>query len=387
MKQNRLAFHRLQHQANPTWMFIWACPAILSLVACQPVVIAAPPESATPTSMTISSSAPTASFPIPTLSQATRVPDPSRMVSATFTSSPTERPLRFDFPTPGPQPISAWRPPLYDIPWAPGPYDHFYFHRPIAADEVNWPLADYRYGGIDENSDIVHSGIDIDAPLGAPVLAAAGGMVEWAGYGLFRGVYDTQDPYGLAVAIRHDFGYQGQRLFTVYAHLKEVYVQVGQHVQPGDTLGKVGITGKTSGPHLHFEVRLGKNISWDSRNPELWLAPAQGWGTLVGLLTNADGTKINSKEILVASGENGRTWVVRTYGAGTINSDEYYQENLVLSDLPAGRYRISVVYNMVRLDAEVQIKPGLVTYFRFQGKNLYSFRPPNAPIVFLTPGP
>jgi murein DD-endopeptidase MepM/ murein hydrolase activator NlpD len=212
-------------------------------------------------------------------------------------------------------------------------------------------------------------------------------MVEWAGYGLFRGEYDTQDPYGLAVAIRHDFGYQGQRLFTVYAHMKEVSVKIGQRVESGDILGKVGITGKTSGPHLHFEVRLGTNSYWGSRNPELWLTPAQGWGILAGQLTNADGTRINSKEILVTSRENGHTWVVRTYGPSAVNRDSYYLENLVLSDLPAGGYRVSVVYYGIRLDEDVQVNPGSVTYFRFQGKNLFNLEPPDPPSVFPTPGP
>ena len=51
-------------------------------------------------------------------------------------------------PNAWPQPEKPLAPPLYDVPWALGPFDHFYFARPIAADEVNWPLADYRYGGI-----------------------------------------------------------------------------------------------------------------------------------------------------------------------------------------------------------------------------------------------
>ena len=58
--------------------------------------------------------------------------------------TPTLAPFRFDLPTPGEAPVSGWRPPLYPIPWAPTSYDHFYFARPIAADQVNWPLADYR---------------------------------------------------------------------------------------------------------------------------------------------------------------------------------------------------------------------------------------------------
>ena len=88
-----------------------------------------------------------------------------------------EEPLQFTFPTPMPAPVSLWRPPLYDVPWALAPFDHFYFVRPIAADEVNWPLPNYRYGGIFFGTEIVHTGIDIPAPRGTPVLAAGAGIV------------------------------------------------------------------------------------------------------------------------------------------------------------------------------------------------------------------
>jgi murein DD-endopeptidase MepM/ murein hydrolase activator NlpD len=129
---------------------------------------------------------------MPTLAAASAAPDP----------------LRFVFPTPAQAPVSAWRPPLYPTPWAPSPYDHFYFSRPVAADDINWPLWDYRYGG-SFFANTIHTGIDIQAPRGTQVLAAGSGKVIWTGYGLYRGIYDTTDPYGLAVAIQHDFSYQG----------------------------------------------------------------------------------------------------------------------------------------------------------------------------------
>ncbi len=99
----------------------------------------------------------------------------------------TEEPLKFTFPTPSDPPVSLWRPPLYEVPWALSPHDHFYFIRPIAADEVNWPLADYRYGYYFTGTTIVHTGIDIDAKRGTPVIAAADGTVVWAGIGLYKG--------------------------------------------------------------------------------------------------------------------------------------------------------------------------------------------------------
>ena len=75
-------------------------------------------------------------------------PHNSQQAQVPVEATSTPPPLRFDLPTPGSEPVSGWRPPLYPVPWAVSPYDHFYFARPIGADNVNWPLAQYRYGGI-----------------------------------------------------------------------------------------------------------------------------------------------------------------------------------------------------------------------------------------------
>lgn len=290
-----------------------------------------------------------------------------------------EPPLRFTLPTPGPRPISLWRPPLYDTPWALGPNDHFYFDRPIAADEVNWPLADYRYGGVFFSSDIIHTGIDIPAPRDTPVIAAANGKVVWAGFGLYYGNDDPNDPYGLAVTIRHDFGYQGKRLYTVYAHMDEIKVVTGQEVKTGDVLGLVGTTGLTTGPHLHFEVRMERNSYFTTFNPELWLAPPQGWGVLVGQLMNTNGSMLTGQDVTVRNKTTRQKWIVRTYGSQAINSDSYYEENLVLSDLPAGDYEIFVDYQEETYRLEVEIHPGAVSYFRFRGKLYFNTSLPSAP--------
>jgi murein DD-endopeptidase MepM/ murein hydrolase activator NlpD len=286
-------------------------------------------------------------------------------------------PLRFTFPVPGAAPVSLWRPPLYDIPWALGPYDHFYFKRPIAADEVNWPLADYRYGGMLPNETSIHTGVDIDAPLHTPILAAGAGTVLSAGFGLYGGANDPKDPYGMAVTIRHDFGYQGRLLYTIYAHMDRIDVQVGQHVEAGDQLGIVGLTGNTTGPHLHFEVRIESNSFFSTRNPELWLAPPQGWGVLVGKLFNTNRSLLTGQEVHVTSLASGRKWTVISYNNTTINSDDYYQENLVLSDLPAGDYEININYLDHIYLVKATIHPGAVTYFTFRGKKGYGFDLPS----------
>jgi murein DD-endopeptidase MepM/ murein hydrolase activator NlpD len=286
-------------------------------------------------------------------------------------------PLSFTFPTTGPEPISLWRPPLYPVPWEPTPYDHFYFTRPIGANEVNWPLAKYRYGGLLYAEP--HTGIDIPVPKGTPVLAAGPGEVIWAGWGLFFLQEQYKDPYGIAVAIKHDFGYSGQAIYTIYGHLNETYVYRGQRVESGEVIGLVGETGKTSGPHLHFEVRVGDSTFYLTRNPELWLAPPQGWGVLVGQVLNSDGYPMYKANVELLNEATKKRYSVVTYSKGAVNSDAYYQENVVLGDLPAGPYTMWIKNEGVDFKASLEIKPGMVTYFKFKGKFGYDFSPPPAP--------
>lgn len=374
---------------SPFFRICWITALTLCGLAaggCQPSGLLPHPSSMTPAgsvSPTAVSAPQTATPDMPTPQ-----PMPSGAPAA---ASNNDAPLRFVFPTPGSAPISLWRPPLVDVPFALGPYDHFYFARPIAADEVNWPLADYRYGGIFFGADIVHTGVDIDAPTGTPVLAAAAGKVVWSGYGLFSGAGNTDDPYGLAVAIRHDFGYQGQRLYTIYAHMRKLDVIAGQTVAQGDELGEVGETGKTTGPHLHFEVRLGSNTFYTTRNPELWLAPPQGWGVLVGRLMDTSGTLLYNKEVVVRNEDGTQYWSVRTYGPSAVVSDDYYHENMVLSDLPAGKYTVWVTYNGRLDETSIEINPGAITYFTYRGNYAFSSKLPSASSLdiyqTLTPAP
>jgi murein DD-endopeptidase MepM/ murein hydrolase activator NlpD len=302
----------------------------------------------------------------------------------------TPPPLRFNLPTPGAEPVSGWRPPLYPVPWAVSPYDHFYFARPIGADNVNWPLAEYRYGGIFFEN-VVHTGVDIPGNnIGTPILAAGSGTVVWAGWGLFtEAPLNTDDPYGQAVAIKHDFGYRGQQLYTIYAHMEAVNATLGQWVKAGEVIGYVGDTGATTGPHLHFEVRLGENTFHHTYNPELWLSPPQGWGVLVGRILDEDGEPLRWHLVQVRPEPGGKPLrTVRTYGGGASNPDPYYNENMALSDLPAGIYKISFKLEDEREQFWVEIFPGQITYFTFRAKRGFALNPPPTPrLKFLPPTP
>jgi len=300
---------------------------------------------------------------------------------------PTIEPFRFVLPTPGAEPVSGWRPPLYPVPWAVSAYDHFYFARPIAADNVNWPLAEYRYGGVFFAPNIVHTGVDIDAAEGSPILAAGPGTVISADWGLYTEAPGNEsDPYGKAVVLRHDFGYKGQSLYTVYAHMSEIIAVVGQRVETGDVIGLVGETGATTGPHLHFEVRLGGNTFYNTYNPELWMAPPQGWGVLVGRITDEKGELLNQYEVEVRPlpSEVPLRRVI-TYAQGAANADSYYQENLVLSDLPAGIYKLLINYKDKDIQLFVEIYPGQVTYFTFTDERGFEVLPPPVPTLDFLP--
>lgn len=104
------------------------------------------------------------------------------------------------------------------------------------------PIAgDYRF----------HAGTDIGAPEGTPVLAAVAGQVITA---------DFMGGYGLTVVVQHQDGNN----LSLYGHLSEIFVQPGEQVEQGNVIGRVGTTGYSTGPHLHFE--------WRHLTPNGWVA-------------------------------------------------------------------------------------------------------------------
>jgi murein DD-endopeptidase MepM/ murein hydrolase activator NlpD len=269
-------------------------------------------------------------------------------------------PLQFVFPTPIAYAApSNWRPPVLSVPLSVSPQDHFWFARPIASDSVNWPLGSYRYGSNYFGQMNIHAGIDIDAPLLTPVLAAGPGRVTWAGYGLFNfQLGRLDDPYGNAVSILHNFGFNNQPLYTVYAHMTANNVYVGEDVKTGDVIGWIGSTGNSTGPHLHFEVREGQNGYYNTRNPELWIAPYSGWGVLAGRLETIGGNPVDAASIDIYNSNNTLVQTLYTYGPRIAHPDDTWKENFVVSDLPAGGY--SLIAHIVKSSTETDTVSGEV---------------------------
>ena len=105
----------------------------------------------------------------------------------------------------------------------------------------SWPVPG---GHISQYCHYGHSAIDIAAPMGTPVLAAGTGLVIFAGW--------RNNGGGYVVWVSH-----GSGIYTTYNHLSAVLVGTGQHVSRGQIVGRVGMTGWATGPHLHFEVWRG----------------------------------------------------------------------------------------------------------------------------------
>jgi murein DD-endopeptidase MepM/ murein hydrolase activator NlpD len=111
-----------------------------------------------------------------------------------------------------------------------------------------WPVEGQITGSFGERIDpfngegAFHSGVDISAGYGQPVIAPADGVVVFA---------DLMGGYGRAIVLDHGHG-----ITTRYGHLANFAVISGQRVQRGDTLGYVGLSGRSTGPHLHYEVRI-----------------------------------------------------------------------------------------------------------------------------------
>ncbi|MGC9342011.1 MAG: M23 family metallopeptidase [Bacteroidales bacterium] len=115
--------------------------------------------------------------------------------------------------------------------------------QPISPADQFWLTSTYgyRWDPFTRNRRM-HHGIDLAGPLGLNIYAAGAGVVEVAEY--------NRHGYGKEVIINHGFGYK-----TVYAHLDEILVTRGQKIKRGEAIGTLGSTGRSTGPHLHYEIR------------------------------------------------------------------------------------------------------------------------------------
>ncbi len=284
------------------------------------------------------------------------------------------------------RPSSDWRPPAMPVPLSRDPLgrDHYLFARPIDSNATDYGLFYYPYGtgelplgGVSR----VHHGIDLSNPIGTPVRASGPGTVLFSSVDE-QDLYPSSAGYGIVIVIEHDFVWDGNILWTLYAHLDQTLVRPGDRVEMGQVIALSGNTGRSSGPHLHFEVRIGREAPLgygDTQNPVLWMAPYYGHGTLAGRFISERGNLIDNQAITLRNLDTGRVYTTTTYTFdGTINqvrNDPRWNENFVIGDLPQGRYIVFVERDGQRVSETVEIFEGMTSFIEL------------APVQVATPQP
>lgn len=323
---------------------------------------------------------PTLVSPLPTLT-----PRPSP--TTTYTPAPPS-------PTPvatleGPHPGLIATLPAGSVSYAPSELvlrEHYWFEWPVPGRI----LPTYPYGGRWPGGTWIHRGVDINADVGDPVVAVAPGVVIEAGSQLVEINGRKSDAYGIHVMMLLDQTFDGWPIYILYAHFSQVLVEQGQHVQGGELIGLAGATGFTTGPHVHLEVRIEINDNVHTRNPELWLMPREGAGTLAGRLIDPEGDYVHEWPILLYDQDGRLIRQTRTYASSVVNPDEGWGENFVFWEVPPGEYTVRVVLGGETHLWRAQAVAGRTTMARFQTLSVPvrpTATPTETPEVSATPSP
>ena len=245
--------------------------------------------------------------------------------------------------------------------------DHYWMMRPLD-DEHNDAVARfYPYGSRQDGSYPIHHGVEFVNPLGTPVRAVADGEIVVAGGDQIDVLGARDGFYGLVVVLKLDRAMDGMPVYALYGHLSEPRVAVGQRVSAGQVIGLVGETGAAEAPHLHFEVRVGANDYQHTVNPELWLEPRPGYGTLAGVLLSNAGTIVDDEaRLIIRSASGAARYETHTYPAVGVNPDPGWLENFGVGDLAAGNWTVQTFHRGQLLEATVNIVAGETTWLEIR---------------------
>ena len=256
-------------------------------------------------------------------------------------------------------------------PREPAVNDHFWVGDPFQSqNSASAASPNYQFGSTANNRYRPHHGLDISSPSGTPIQAAVEGVVVHAGPDDVRLLGAYNNFYGNAVVIRLDqsLSVAGGELgvFVLYGHLSQVLVQEGQHVQPSDVVGLVGMTGIAIGPHLHVEVRIGDNTYAHNVNPYLWMKPDAGAGAVAVRLLTASGRTWAGERLSLVRYEGAQaTWSrqIEIYlDVENIGPDPAWGENGAMGGAPAGSYSLIGTVNGEKIRQELVVRPGETTF-------------------------
>ena len=262
-------------------------------------------------------------------------------------AAPTENPSETSTPAP------TFTPP--SLPFT-STEEHFWFRRPVPEGSAVWTDKAYPYGSSKGGQLRTHHGVEFNVGYDTPVLAVASGTVVVAGNDLTDTFGPHPDFYGNLVVIQHDSVWQNQPVFTLYGHLNDIYVFVGQSVEMQQNIGLSGASGVADGAHLHFEVRHGTNSYQSTRNPLLWLYPFPQKSAVAGTVEWPDGTQVaNAPVRLVRIDADNHYQATTTYADQSVNPDNQWSENFVIDDVDPGFYEVIVDTSAKKYRSEVWV--------------------------------
>lgn len=343
---------------------LWLVALVIVLAGCAPNgdQLGTPMSADALTAQAIAQIPTITNTPVPTIGPSdtpTSTPTPTETPTPTATVTPfrtnTPRPTATEptVVTPTPAAETSNGTSSGDATWTPPPLDqgmtvadHYWMARPIPYGNTTWASRSYPYGNTNGGRLQIHHGVDIQNPTGTPVIAVQDGTVIYAGDDLGAVFGPSANFYGNVIVIQHDFVAPGvgAPVYSLYGHLSAVEVGEGERVIQGDQIGRVGSTGVALGPHLHFEVRVGDPTSYAStRNPDLWIWPYRGFGTLAGRITDAGGNPLYDVTMSVISAtDSSFNRSAFSYTDDSVNGDSVFGENYTLGDLPADWYNLVV---------------------------------------------
>ncbi|MGB1250318.1 MAG: M23 family metallopeptidase, partial [Candidatus Promineifilaceae bacterium] len=310
---------------------------------------------------------------------------------ATFTLVPTETPTQT--PTPSVTPTPSRTPtitptsvidracpefyfPIYNRNWLaadkwpspnPNPETHLWFTRPLAPIgdrfliNTNFP---YGFDGGVQGALLLHNGVDVSQDYGTPLLAVADGVVVYAGADLEARYGWRCDWYGKFVVILHDDEWLGEPVYSLYGHVQNIIVEPGQRVFRAEQVAEVGSGGAAKVNHLHFEIRVGENDFFNSRNPLLWIAPASGRGVLAGRIVDPRGRPWQGISLILEPNDPNlkryQTWSYLGDPDNVAIPDEHLAENFVIGDMKAGSYTLHTIVQGANYRQDIFIEPGQI---------------------------
>ncbi len=235
--------------------------------------------------------------------------------------------------------------PTFTVPGVPEtqPWEHFWLSRPVPDGEAIWTDKAYPYASTRGGLLRAHHGVEFNVPASTEVLSTARGIVRVAGNDSENVIGASADFYGNVVVIEVAALFEGKPIYTLYGHLSNIFVEVGQEVQAQEVIALSGATGVADGSHLHFEVRVGENDYSTTRNPLLWLYPFPDRGVVAGRVIWADGQLASQVPINLRRIDAGSQYAATTtYASGDLNPDDNWQENFAFDDVFAGYYELTV---------------------------------------------